>query len=353
MPKNFRRAVVGLVGAAVASVTFISPAQAQMPNFGDLGAIASLPSNIAGAVPGGGAVPNMGDLPIDPGALGGAMKSLESIPGANMVLPQVAKPGGTSDEEAMAGISWKKIGGNMVAYGDSYFADGTATTANAKQDGVGTCPRSETNPPSRAAGLLGMNLSDYSCSGAVAGASPSLQIASQISKSISDGNLNADTDAVAISIGGNDMMTLVAMPQEQRIAAYRELMTEHMTTIRGAAPNARVVLVGYPEVVGAQGNFCPVAIGSPIGIGLPIPMLGQVEMDINNYQAVVADELGIDFLDLKGSTAGHGICANDKDRWVSAPADLTNKNSWEMPAHVTSAGNAHMGARIAEHLSMT
>lgn len=353
MSKTLRRALAGAAAATFAVTTFAAPASAAIPGLGDLGALTQMPGNIAGAIPGSAAVPGLENLPVNPGDINNAMKSLQTIPGANMLLPQVEKAGGTTDEEAMAGMSWRKIGGNMVAYGDSYFADGTATTMDAKQDGAGTCPRSAKNPPSRAANLLGMELADYSCSGAVAGAAPSLQIASQISKSISDGALNADTDAVAISIGGNDMMSLVALPQSERIAAYRTLMTEHIGTIRDSAPNARIVLVGYPEVVGAQGNFCPVSVGSPVGLGVPLPMLGQVEMDINDYQATVANELGIDFLDLKGSTAGHGICGNDKDRWVSSAVDLTNKNSWEMPVHVTSAGNAHMAGRIAEHLSMT
>lgn len=356
MTTKTRRILAGLAGVAISSAVFAAPAHAftipGVPSaIGDLPAAVGTMPNLGGGLPVD--IPgSVGDLPVDMGVIDGALGAIEGLPGAGL-LPMVQGEGGTSDEEAMAGISWRKIGGNMVAFGDSYFADGTATTLNAKQDGAGVCPRSETNPPSRAAGLLGMELADYSCSGAVAGAAPSNQVSSQIGKAISDGALNDDTDAVAMSIGGNDMMTLVSLPQSERIATYRELMAGHVDQIRGAAPNARIVLVGYPEVVGAQGNFCPASIGSPVGIGLPIPMLGQVETDINDYQITVANDLGIEFIDLKDSTRGHGICANDKDRWVSSPADLTNQNSWEMPAHVTSAGNAHIGARIAEHLSMT
>lgn len=240
--------------------------------------------------------------------------------------------------------------GTIVAFGDSYFADGGASDG----PGLSGCPQNKDNVPGLIAQKLGMELKDYSCSGAVAhfggGANGSQTFDQQIDMAIGNGDLNEDTTYVPISMGGNDGMAMyMAMidPTQQQ-SQYLESMSASLDRIRDAAPNAFIQLVGYPSMTGDNGATCSVNAAAP-GIAPLTAILGPVEQvggdvvgeqehTINNYQRALSNQEDIQFVDLKESTLGLGPCSSSPGKLVSTSSTFIVEDS-NMPLHLTRSGN--------------
>lgn len=240
--------------------------------------------------------------------------------------------------------------GTIVAFGDSYFADGGASDG----PGLSGCPQNKDNVPGLIAQKLGMELKDYSCSGAVAhfggGANGSQTFDQQIDMSIGNGDLNENTTYIPVSMGGNDGMAMyMAMndPAQQQ-SQYLESMSASLGKIRDAAPNAFIQLVGYPSMTGDNGNTCSVNAAAP-GIAPITAFLGPVEQvggdvigeqerTINNYQRALSNQENIQFVDLKESTLGLGPCSSSPGKLVSTSSTFMVEDS-NMPLHLTRSGN--------------
>ncbi len=80
--------------------------------------------------------------------------------------------------------------------------------------------------------------------------------------------------------------------------------------VRAAAPDAQVVLVGYPRMVSPD-EACaamPLAPGDR-------PWLAAVEKRLNQALRRAARESGVAFADMYRASAGHEICSDDP--WVN------------------------------------
>ena len=150
------------------------------------------------------------------------------------------------------------VGGNYVAQGDSY-ASGTGT----REYYDSGCQRSNHSYAKQLAAQEGMALSHVACSGARI---PDVR-ANQLSA------LSAATNLVTISIGGNDagfsnVITRCALPWPFSctgdINNARNFINNTLpgqldalyTEIETRAPNAQVIVVGYPRLFnGEQCNF--------------------------------------------------------------------------------------------------
>lgn len=218
-----------------------------------------------------------------------------------------------------------------VALGDSY----TAAPFVPVLDVAGGCFRSTNNYPALVARALGATLTDRSCSGAqtkdmttsqLPGVSPQFDA------------LSPSTDLVTVSIGGNDFSvfgTLVsycptlraadptgapcrrAMRQSGRdvlladIAQTSDRVATVVRQVHQLAPNARVLVVGYPEIAPRHGT-CPDLL--PLADG-DYKYANQVNKRLDQALHHAAAVTRSTYVDVWGPSKGHDICAADP--WIN------------------------------------
>lgn len=229
-----------------------------------------------------------------------------------------------------------------VALGDSY----TAAPLVPQTDVSNGCLRSTNNYPALvAAGLPGTELVDVSCSGADSGSMVGVQQTGDQPQPPQFDALTKDTDLVTVGIGGNDFdlfATLIGTcvrlrssdphgsPCEEQLTAggtdrlagalrqIRGHVAAVVTGIRDRAPHARVVVVGYPQIIPDHGScrsLLPLATGDyayarRINEGLAT----AVQRGARKADA---------YVDTFGPSAGHDICADDP--WINGQATDPNR----------------------------
>lgn len=225
-----------------------------------------------------------------------------------------------------------------VAMGDSFTgAPGVPVT-----DTTSGCLRSDHNYPALLSEALDLEVVDVSCGSADTTAVEGVQHTPGGPKPPQLDAVGAETDLVTVGIGINDfglysslLFTCTQMAASDPDGApCRDSMTADgedrlaqtidgigprveaaLTAIRDKAPDARVVLVGYPQFVPGSGQCeaLPLAAGDyPYVRGL-VEQLGEV-------MEVAAERAGAEYLDLVTESKGHDICAGE-DAWVNGQAD--------------------------------
>ncbi len=202
---------------------------------------------------------------------------------------------------------------HYVALGDSYSS---GVGAGDYTDESGDCDRS-TNAYSQ---LYANDRSPASyVSVACSGATTSTVNSSQLSA------LSASTTLVSITVGGNDvgfsniMETCVIDGEDDCIAAVNAAEATARANLAGwlgttysgiaaAAPNARVVVLGYPVFYDLAETGC---------IGLSAASRAKIDEGINLADDIIestASSYGFDFGDVRSAFTGHQIC--DDDSWL-------------------------------------
>ena len=220
-----------------------------------------------------------------------------------------------------------------VALGDSY----TAAPLVPDTDTTNGCLRSTNNYPALvAAALPGVELVDVSCSGADTASMVGFQQTNEEAKPPQFDALTEDTDLVTLGIGGNDFNlfgTLVGTCVQLRSSdptgspcsdRYSDGASDELTQqlddirshvaatvagIRARAPKAKVVVVGYPQIIPSRGS-CPDLL--PLAIG-DYPFARRVSAGL--AAAVKRGARDATFVDLFGPSAGHDICSSDP--WIN------------------------------------
>lgn len=219
-----------------------------------------------------------------------------------------------------------------VALGDSY----TAAPLVPEVIPAGGCFRSTQNYPHLIAAALGVtDFADVSCSGAdtpdmwasqLAGIPPQLDA------------VTADTDLVTVSIGGNDFSifgTLVAYcptlrasdptgdpcrdamradGRDRLLAAVhetRDRIVAVLEEVRRRAPQARIVVVGYPQIAPRDGT-CPDRL--PLADG-DVAYAVQVNQRLTQALRQAAARTGADYVDVWRASQGHDVCSADP--WIN------------------------------------
>jgi len=240
-----------------------------------------------------------------------------------------------------------------VALGDSYSAGlGLAPTTKLP---VPKCGQSEVNFPHRVAEQLGLNLTDVSCSGATTadittaaqfdGADPQLDA------------LSASTDIVTLTIGGNDLgfVTVAAtcaaasadgpllqQKGQQNCESYfahagaenpatvlSDLVVPALestySAIADAAPNARVFVLGYPnlfrEAAAIPDSGCFTQLGTepsslPVGT-TDLAYLHGVETALDAAIQSSAADAGFTYVPTFAESLGHDVCSGTDEEYVN------------------------------------
>ena len=225
--------------------------------------------------------------------------------------------------------------GSYVALGDSFTA-APFVPATAFADG---CLRSSGNYPALVADELDVRLRDASCSGAATADMTGRQTA--VGRQDWYGkrppqldSVRRGTDLVTVGIGGNDEQLFQTLVQscgevaDQPGAPCTELLrstygdatevlsevgrrvSDVLTAVRRKAPDAIVVLVGYPRLVDAE-RSCP---AMPLAEG-DLPAAAALEARLNRTLARAARTAGAEFVDMRAVSEGHEICSEDP--WVN------------------------------------
>ncbi|WP_026924875.1 SGNH/GDSL hydrolase family protein [Glycomyces arizonensis] len=201
-----------------------------------------------------------------------------------------------------------------VALGDSY-ASGVGTRSYI--DDGSECSRSEYAYPSLLAADLGADLTFAACSGATTADLTANQL----------GGLSPETDLVTVTIGGNDTGWAAVVQQcaypypwtcDAQIDEAERFIQEDLPdrlddaydAIAEAAPNAEVVVLGYPRLF--NGEACNVIVRiSP-----------DEQAQLNDAADLLAEAVGkaagdhgFDYVDVRDAFDGHAIC--DDAEWLN------------------------------------
>jgi lysophospholipase L1-like esterase len=232
-----------------------------------------------------------------------------------------------------------------VAMGDSY----TAAPLFPLEDDlvIDDCLRSESNYPTLVADSLDIDVVDVSCSGASTTSILSPQRFTTKSQPAQIDALEADADLVTIGIGANDFTFFSQMIFDCLSVADRDVQgapcREANTNARGRddlhrnlskirtnvervvgaiaerAPEARIVLIGYPQIIPSEGT-CRARL--PLAIG---DYAYTRDLNLRLAEAVRkgGTAAGAEYVDLVAASQGHDICAEEP--WVAGIRGKDNR----------------------------
>lgn len=211
-----------------------------------------------------------------------------------------------------------------VALGDSY-SSGVGTRAYI--DDGSDCSRSTYAYPSLVAAAKGYSLNFRACSGAVVADVQSSQLSA----------LSSSTKYVTISVGGNDIgfadtITECALPAwasdcAGAIADANSIVTNTLpgrlsslySAIKADAPNAKVVVVGYPKLF--MGEDCnALTFFSPEDE----TAINNTATLLDNTIASAASAKGFTFINPISAFTGHAVC--DSPEWINGLSDPVSES---------------------------
>ncbi|WIM67962.1 GDSL-type esterase/lipase family protein [Corynebacterium breve] len=243
---------------------------------------------------------------------------------------------------------------NAVLFGDSVLADPTVPGWAAGKMGLDPrgssnvatwCPTSPTSFGKQAAAKLGLPAWDYSCTGTIS-ISQGPKVGTQVDRALNDGALTPSTRRVILTTGFNDAYNTGNRTPDQARAAYVSALTPQIDRIRQAAPNARIQIVGYPQITDGFGNVCLFHVGPNMFDRTPAPQVAGWENLAQWMQVDLANATGVEFLDMKPSTRWNSMCAQDDKRMWAGLVDFYG-GPGNLPIHVNQRGHAHVSEVIA------
>ena len=201
-----------------------------------------------------------------------------------------------------------------VALGDSY-SSGTGT-GSYLNDGT-TCQRSVYAYPSLAAAALGLSLTFRACSGATVADVSDTQLSA----------LSETTSFVTISVGGNDAgfadvvstcagsdttacLNAVGAAQTYIASSLPSALTSLYGSIKEAAPNAKVIVVGYPRLF--NGRDCSLWTSFT---SAEMSALNATADQLNGTISTAATATGATFANPTEKFTGHAVC--DGTPWIN------------------------------------
>ncbi|MDR6972079.1 SGNH/GDSL hydrolase family protein [Leifsonia shinshuensis] len=270
---------------------------------------------------------------------------------------------------------------SYVALGDSYAA---GQEIGGSGGGAAGCLQSAQNYPRSAAARAGLQLTDVSCSGATIADlfTPANGRPAQVDA------LSASTAVVTLTIGGNDLgfrsvlsACIASGPQGPLLFRFKTSCRDDFVTggvdtlakkaaeqvapslgtavskIRAKAPNARVVVVGYPALMPDSAHIPPTGCFSPFDAdGGPSVPFTAIDLNyINSVQAVLdaqsqkaVEAVGGEYVSLLANTFDHAVCGSDP--YIN-PLQFTESGLSPSAMHPNQKGLAFEGAAVGNVLA--
>ncbi|MFG2267064.1 SGNH/GDSL hydrolase family protein [Streptomyces sp. NPDC048720] len=254
---------------------------------------------------------------------------------------------------------------NYAALGDSYSAASGVLPVDLSSP---LCLRSTANYAHVLASRTGARLTDVTCGAAQTKdftASQYPGVAPQVNA------VDADTDLVTLTIGGNDNGTFInailacgtagvlsggqGSPCKDKYGSsfddaidantYPALRTA-LASVRAKAPGARVAVLGYPWITPATADpSCFVRL--PIASG-DVPYLHAMQAHLNAVVRRAAEESGATYVDFAQASTGHDACQAVGTRWIEPL--LFGQNI--VPVHPNALGERRMAERTMTVLGL-
>lgn len=206
--------------------------------------------------------------------------------------------------------------GNYVALGDSFssgpgsgiFPGQLTEDTSVYGDTLDKCNRSSKAYPVKLAAARGLSLTNVSCGGATV---ENVMSTGQFGEPAQIDAITANTDLVTLTIGGNDVGFVDIIPcvvtstctasspaivaANAAVNALEPKVQQLLTTVKSKAPNAKVILAGYPRLLSSSGNF---------GFGC-VPwltngeqaLIAVLQTRVNNVLSRAATASGVNFID--------------------------------------------------------
>ncbi|MEV4777052.1 SGNH/GDSL hydrolase family protein [Microbacterium sp. LWH12-1.2] len=251
-------------------------------------------------------------------------------------------------------------GVTYVAIGDSEAA-GTGNLPYVDQE----CLRSKKSYPMLLAGMAGVPVASSAC----AGASTQDVVAQQL------GDLGPATQLVTLTAGVNDLDwqgVLTACSSAGTAAACGAAMSaagvalqgvplgiaQVLVAVRTLAPNALIVVAGYPMLFGAFADSCSVGNYQGVSVkftaaqaaGVNAGLMGvntAVQTGVAGYVGQTGDP-GVRYVDVTQGFTGHALC-DTGDRWISGL--VSGKPTVDRGFHPNAAGQQAYAAIVAAALA--
>ncbi|MGW1748924.1 SGNH/GDSL hydrolase family protein [Streptomyces sp. NPDC002092] len=248
-----------------------------------------------------------------------------------------------------------------VSLGDSYTAGPLIP-----QQVDANCARSDHNYPSIVAAVRKATaFKDVSCSGAT---TDNMWKAQGSNEPQLDA-LNRDTGLVTVQIGGNDIGFSSIIGTCARLSSqdptgdpcrryYASSGIDQLTVaiartapkidavlraVHARAPRARVLVVGYPDLLPDDGSGCYPAV--PFA-AKDFAYLRDTGKRLNLMLRLVAEWDGARYVDTYGPTVGHDMCKAPDVRWI----EPLQPASPAAPAHPNAKGEEAMARAVLERL---
>ena len=301
-----------------------------------------------------------------------ATVTLAAVTLAAVAAPRAPAPGVPAQRTAasLAGraapaapAAQRPLTGPVVALGDSYTA-GEMLPLNLTSQPPG-CLRSPRAYPALVASALKATFVDAACSGAGVKEMVSSQRTYLGTNPPQLSALAPDDAVVLLTLGGDDVGFLNVLhtcmglsithlgggsPCEShytsggtdqlaaKVTAETAKMADVLSAIHARAPQARIVVVGYPDLF-PQGGGCWPKV--PITNG-DIAYLRGIGTQLNAMLAGTAAAAGATFVDTYAPTIGHDICQSGAVKYVEGlvPTSLT------FSFHPNAGGQAAMAAQV-------
>lgn len=277
----------------------------------------------------------------------GAPSPVGSTPSSSS--PSSSSPGGSTPSDASGSSS------EYVHLGDSYAAGSGVDPVVV--DSPVFCQRSAANFGHVVAARRHLQLTDVSCAGATTddlandqyfGVGPQLDALGSRTRLVTM-TLGGNNDAVfggAISKCGDVAGDGTGSPCRDRYgdaltrpiaeSVYPALVTA-LRQVRGRAPNARVLIVGYPWILPSAGGCFPqmrVAAGD-------VAYLRALQATLNSAVRRAAQATGVTFVDMSRVSDGHDACAGSA-RWIEPQLGTTAR----ITVHPNATGQRAMADQV-------
>jgi len=258
-------------------------------------------------------------------------------------------------------------GAAYVVLGDSYTSGPVIPT---QSSAAGGCDRSNHNYPSDVAAALNLTLTDVSCSGATTAnilnttqdVSPGPDNPPQLTA------VGSATQLVSLQVGGDDLgftsiieNCLALTPWgptkvgancrnyydpngknslANDITALALPIATILADIHNTAPNAKVFVLGYPDILPQNGACWP---SMPFETA-DAEYLNSIEQDLNTMLQETAQANSATFVNTYTPSEGHNACTAESTRWVEpiVPASAAD------PVHPNANGEAAMASELEQ-----
>ncbi len=251
-------------------------------------------------------------------------------------------------------------GDQYVALGDSYTAaPGTGTES---QD---NCRQSIVDYPHQIAEATGADLVDNSCSGANTSHLTEAKIGTDAGPQLDA--VNEDTDLVTMRLGANDFNLIGriffcsrlfrsdlpgtpcadadakrgADSLDSRLPEVQANLDRAVDDIEDRAPDADIILIGYPHVAPAEGTCALLPL--PVG---DYDYARRVIDGLNDALEAVADDHDLTYIDMEGPSEGHDTCGEEP--WMAGPVPVPGAAA---PWHPYAAEGQAVAELVLEELN--